>query len=443
MLGTAAQDESGTSVIFQLPEKPFFSEAELHSQMVVVSVSAGNIGQAVLTPPFIPQLNEYYGRNAYFIHDKVRAERTALGVIQSVTDEQLTIRAIPFPQLISDMFTAFGIKASQSPAGLVGARLIEQMGGLQGCRVFKIAGVRKLIKKYPPTASFERTEALALIGDSDPTTHRPRFASYARLFIEARDNTNTDLKPEHAFQYLLKKGVFRAGLKLVCSACRLDFWIPLDDVKSISPCTYCGQQFNIVPQLRDRNWAYRRSGLFGRDDNQGGGVPVALTLQQLDTVFHGRLLAYVPGIELWPDSTQIEHCETDFVVVLVPSFPHSGASVELLIAECKDAGGEITDNDIRKLTKVAEAFRKSVCHVFILFSKCGQFTPAEIERCKGARRKLFEHQAQIHYENNVIMLSERELEPYRIYERAEEEFEAQAVRAYPRRSRYQYRKNLL
>ena len=110
-------------------------------------------------------------------------------------------------------------------------------------------------------------------------------------------------------------------------------------------------------------------------------------------------------------------------MVLVPSLPHSGASVELLIAECKDAGGEITDNDIRKLTKVAEAFRKSVCHVFILFSKCGQFTPAEIERCKGARRKLFEHQGQIHYENNVIMLSERELEPYRIYERAEEEFE--------------------
>jgi hypothetical protein len=48
-------------------------------------------------------------------------------------------------------------------------------------------------------------------------------------------------------------------------------------------------------QLRDRNWAYRRSGLFVREDNQGGGIPVAVTLQQLDTMLRARLLAYAPA----------------------------------------------------------------------------------------------------------------------------------------------------
>ena len=43
--------------------------------------------------------------------------------------------------------------------GLVSTRLIEQMGGLQGCRIFKIGGVRSLIKKYTPSETFERTEA--------------------------------------------------------------------------------------------------------------------------------------------------------------------------------------------------------------------------------------------------------------------------------------------
>ncbi len=75
VLGASAEDALGTSVTFQLPDKPFFSDVELHSQMMVVSVSAPNIGKAMLTPPFIPRLNDYYGRHVYFIYNKARAER--------------------------------------------------------------------------------------------------------------------------------------------------------------------------------------------------------------------------------------------------------------------------------------------------------------------------------------------------------------------------------
>lgn len=420
VLGASAEDGLGTSVTFQLPEKPFFSDIELHSQMMVVSVSAPNIGKAMLTPPFIPQMNDYYGRNAYFLYNKARAERGSLGIIQTVTSDQLTLKALPFTEVLSKIFETFGMKARPSPAGLVSARLIDQMSGLQGCRVFKIAGVRSLIKKYLPAESFERTEAVTMIGDNDPVTHLPRFDAYKSLYIEPRDKK--DLKPEDAFLYLLKKGVFRAGLKLACPTCQLDFWVPLDDAKSTTQCVYCGFEFNVLPQLRDRNWAYRRSGLFGREDNQRGGIPVAVTLQQLETMFHGRLLAYAPGLDLKPDSAPIENCETD-LVVLVPSFPHTGKPLELAIAECKDAGGEISEEDVRKLTKVAQALEKSPCQVFILFSKCGRFTNEEIERCKGARRRLFEHGGKTHYAHNVIMLSARELEPYYIYEQTEKEFD--------------------
>jgi hypothetical protein len=420
VLGLSQEDTLGASVTFQLPEKPFYSDIELHSQHVVVSVAGPKIGDAMLTPPFIPQLNEYYGRNAYFIYNQARAEHGSLGIIQDATSEQLTVRALPFAQVLTRMFGAFGITAKPSPAGLVGARLIDQMGGLQGCRVFKIAGVRALIKKYPPAASFERTEAKKLIGDNDPVTHIPRFDRYKSLYIEPRDKQ--DLKPEDAFLYLLKKGVFRAGLKLACPTCQLDFWVTLDDAKSTSQCPYCGIEFNVLTQLRDRNWAYRRSGLFGREDNQRGGIPVAVTLQQLDTMLRERLLAYAPGMEFKPGTANIEACEAD-LVLLASSFPRSGKPLELAIAECKDAGGEVTEEDVRKLSKVAEALRDGPCHVYLLFAKCGQFTAAEIERCKNARRKLFEHEGKVHYLNNVIMLSARELEPYHLYEETEKEFE--------------------
>jgi hypothetical protein len=422
VLGAAADNSLGTSVTFLLPEKPFYSDFELHTQMMVVSVSAPNVGNAMLTPPFIPALNEYYGRNEYFMHDKARAERGSLGIIEEVTRHQLTLTALPFTDVLSKVFETYGMKAKASPAGLVSTRLIEQMGGLQGCRVFKIGGVRSLIKKYTPSETFERTEAITMIGDNDPVTHLPHFDPYKSLYIEQRDKR--DLKPEDAFLYLLKKGVFRAGLKLACPTCQLDFWVTLDDAKSTNPCPYCGFEFNVLPQLRDRNWAYRRSGLFGREDNQKGGIPVAVTLQQLDTMLHERLQAYAPGIELKPDTAPIEDCETD-LVMLASSFGHSEKPLELVIAECKDSGGEITADDVRKLTKVAEALEGSPCDVFILFSKCGRFTHDEVERCKQARRKLFEHEGKTHYANNVIMLSERELEPYLFYQQLEKEFEIQ------------------
>jgi hypothetical protein len=397
VLGVSQEDSLGVSVTFLLPDKPFYSDIELHPQHMVVSVTGPRIGDATLTPPFIPQLNEYYGRNAYFLYNRARAERGSLGIIQEVTSEQLTLRALPYAQLLGKMFEIFGITAKPSPAGLVSARLIDQMGGLQGCRVFKIAGVRSLIKKYSPAASFERSEAVTVIGNNDPTTHVPRFDRYKSLFIEQRDKK--DLKPEDAFLYLLKKGVFRAGLKLACPTCQLDFWVTLDDAKSTSQCPYCGIEFNVLTQLRDRNWAYRRSGLFGREDNQGGGIPVAVTLQQLDTMLHERLLAYAPGMEFKPGTAAIETCEAD-LILLASSFPHSGKPLELVIAECKDAGGEISEEDVRKLSKVAGALQDSPCEVFILFAKCGQFTDEEIQRCKNARRKLFEHQGTVHYLNN-------------------------------------------
>lgn len=67
VLGALGEDSLGTSVTFQLPDKPFFSDIELHSQMMVVSVSGPNIGKAMLTPPFVPQLNEYYAQRVFHL----------------------------------------------------------------------------------------------------------------------------------------------------------------------------------------------------------------------------------------------------------------------------------------------------------------------------------------------------------------------------------------
>ena len=88
------------------------------------------------------------------------------------------------------------------------------------------------------------------------------------------------------------------GLELTCRHCELPFWLSLDEAKTTAECVYCGRTFGIVAQLKDRDWAFRRSGLFGRNDNQEGGIPVALTLQQLDTALSMDRMLYATSLEL-------------------------------------------------------------------------------------------------------------------------------------------------
>jgi hypothetical protein len=410
----ASLDEEGAqiSLSFQLPPKPFFEDYRLHNQKLVTSVrpiaDITRTQQSTIKPPYIPELNEYYGREVHFIWNKVRAERESLGVFTDVTDHNLTLRALPIRNLVAKIFEVFGMKAEPSAAGLIAQRLISQMGGIQGCRVFKIGGVRKLIEAYGPLKSFTRSSAIQQIGDNDPATGLPRFEKHEGLFIERRDKPR--LKPEDAFTYLLKKGVFQAGLKLQCLHCGLEFWIHLDDIATDVKCELCGHFFNVTSQLRDRDWAYRRSGLFGREDHQEGGIPVALTLQQLDTLLTGELL-YCTAMHLSSVGADISPCETDFVAISQKGYWRD-EKVSLAIGECKSRG-EITADDVLKLTRVADAFPRKRIESYIIFSKTSQFTPEEIERCKAAQDR---------YRPRVILLSERELEPYFVYERTGKEF---------------------
>jgi hypothetical protein len=95
-----------------------------------------------------------------------------------------------------------------------------------------------------------------------------------------------------------------------------------------------------------------------------------------------------------------------------------GDGVGLAIAECKGRGGEITEEDVRKLSQVADAFPKDRIHPYIIFSKTAPFTAEEIARCRAA---------QPAGRKRVILLSDRELEPYFVCEWAAKEFEIDAT----------------
>lgn len=333
-----------------------------------------------------------------------------IGVVTGVTDENLTLRPIKKLELAAKLFGLAGIQASPSHPGRIAGRLIAQLGGFMGCRVLKIAGVRNLIRKYSPLQEFDRTDAIRIIGNSHPETGVPRFAEYEDLFIEERD-FSAKLKPEDVFGYLLDHGAFRAGITLTCTICELPFWVSIDDASTETTCEVCGGKFSVLRQLKTRDWKYRRSGIFGMDNHQEGSIPVALTLQQLQAQFSpifGRSL-YLPNMKLERAGANIETCETDIFVAM-----NEGSETLIAIGECKDAGGFISKDDARKMAGVADALSNCGLHCYVVFSKTASFTADEIENCRLANSKG---------RTRAIMFSDRELEPYHVYEKTSKEFE--------------------
>ncbi len=406
-------EESGSlpKVSFQLPPKPFYEDTKLYDQHMVVSVDPG-IGlfgneRATLQTPFIPELNEYYGRNYYFEWDKARAEPDGLGIISHANRADLSLSALNVVELVKQLFLSSGIDATLSTPGLIATRLIQQMGGLQKCRVFKIGGVRTLIEQCKPDQSFTRSGALQTIR-ADPITGIESFDQYKDLFIEQRPH-GVELKAEAVLAYLLKRGVFRAGLVFGCPSCTLDFWISIDDVGSDVSCEYCGHTNNVTPLLNARDWRFRRSGLFGRNNNQEGAIPVLLTLQQLHTTFHSNEILFTTAMKLKSNNARAINCETDFVAIV--QRPIDG-KIDIVIGECKTRK-EITDDDVNNLQAVADAFSGDRFNVFIIFAKLSSFSPDELARVRRLNSE---------YHRRVILFTARELEPYRLYERTAQEF---------------------
>jgi hypothetical protein len=409
VVSSFSETEGRATASFALPDRPFDDDdPDAFDQRYVVTVDAQQYGAGLddrtFSTPFLPKLNEFYGRNFYWLYDEARAEpgsfgHGAVGIITSVSAQQLSVNAIRIHEWLKAFFAEAGISVERSEPGRRCSRLIRQMGGLQGCRVFKVRGARNLITQYSPDQSFTRHAALHQIG-------RMQFEEFEKLYIRWRPGGK--LTPGEVFDYLTEKAVFRAGLEFVCPNCELKSWLSLDDIATLSTCIYCGHRFNVTIQLKDRDWQYRRSGLFGRDDNQLGSIPVALALQQLDIALYGKLLIYSTGLNFSPQTAAMEICEADFLAVTSVASVRNKGRVQILFGEAKTRG-DFDAEDVRKLGRLADAIPGDLADAFVMFAKTDAFTEDELRRAQALNQPN---------RKRVILWSRDELEPNHVYERS-------------------------
>ncbi len=405
------------SVTLPVPPGPFISDYG-RFQNYALSIQTRQYGEQggdlTFSPPAIVKMNEFLGRQYYFDYHAARADTRdtrTISIIQHVSAQTLSLYAVSITGYFQAYFRRLEIDMKQSRAGHVVKRLIAQIGGIQGARVFKVRGARNLIRKLKPNEATSRSNALQCIRNVDPATNVVQFTEHQDLFIERRESER--LMPEDVFTYLLAKRVFRAGLEPECPSCLQKSWYPLDGLKDDMVCEFCGNSFDLPLQLRSRgDWAFRRSGLFGRDNNQEGGVPVALTLQQLDVALRDNLGIYVVGAEFTSGREDLDDCEADILAIL---HGMRDEPVRFLVAECKSDGGEITADDIRKLTKLAAAIEADGYECFVLLSKTSRFTDAEIAASADVNKAA----AAKYRRSRLILWDIDNLEPYHAYEKQE------------------------
>jgi len=197
-LGVIGRDKGKVKVSFSLNEKPFCGDIWFNTQHLVASISfiGGLYGDELHTfsPPYVPELNEFYARAMHFEYDKLRIESERIGLIIDAADTDSFIYALSVADLIDRIFDVAGFTAKPSSAGLITRQLIARVGGLQGGRVFKIPGVRRLLKTHGLMASFNWRTALQLIGGKDPDNPNAKFMDHQDLYVEPRPH-GTKLEP--------------------------------------------------------------------------------------------------------------------------------------------------------------------------------------------------------------------------------------------------------
>jgi len=417
-LGVSGHESGKPKVSFALNDKPFCGDVWFHTQHLIASISfiGGLYGDEhyTLHPPFIPDLNEFYARTMHFRPDRLRIESERVGLVIDAADSDAFLYVLPVADLIERVFDLAGFSAKLSRSGLIIRQLIAQLGGLYGADVFRIPGVRRLLKTHGPMTAFTKRGALQLIGAKDPENPDAKF----------EDPFGRKLEANSVFSGLVEKGLYRIGRELTCPNCRMASWISLDAVKQQVICELCGHEYDATRQLVNGEWHYRRSGVLGTERNAQGAIPVALTLQQLRANRHGlHQDIYSPSLDLTPkEGTGLPKCEIDFVWMIARPYPQKTV---IILGECKDQGFvklQEFEKDIDHLRRVADAFPPKCFETFVLIAKLSPFSSGEIECAKTLNDK---------YRSRAILLTARELEPHFMYQRTKAEFKIEEYASTP------------
>lgn len=395
---TLSRTEDGPRLTLVVPPAPVPFELDHERKSAwalhLDSIFEGFFDGHTLTPPPLPRLTSWFASRASGNHHNLRLGHHGLSILCDTDERMVTLLPVRTQDVVVQTLRRVGLRASPNKPGRIASVIVSQMGGLDACRVFKIAGVRRLIREGNPQSGLDQAGVLSRIANAE--SESTQLSEYQDLYIEYR--TKAKLEPDDVFSFLLRHQILTAGLNPCCPQCGLDFWLPLDAIADVTTCELCQSSFRLSPQLpTDGKWKYRVKGIFGRGDNQEGSLPVILTLMQL--------LRRHPGSEelLFSTAVGIDGIDGDIDLSLIERGSYWQRPT-VLLGECKSRNGI---ENVEMLTKCRETILTAGLSCVLLFAKSDVrvFEERELELFRALRRDNI----------SVILFTSQELEPYEPY----------------------------
>lgn len=171
-----------------------------------------------------------------------------------------------------------------SSPGLAMERIVEMLGGIRGCELFKNAAIRDLLEELASGGTKPATDVRAAVNRT--------MVNYLHYAQPATKDQKAD-----AVSALLDRAmeakVFRIGLEFQCSRCKRYNWYAVTEFNEGYNCKSCFAR-EVTPRLDTTRWHYSSDGFFRTSNKLDGNITILLTLTFFNYLFEHRV-QYAPS----------------------------------------------------------------------------------------------------------------------------------------------------
>ena len=303
---------------------------------------------------------------------RARLSGRGLVVFGEGRDETIHLNTVPVEMVVTKLFEEIGYEIEPSQPGVFADTILETMGSLEACRVFKIKGVRDVLRKLNTKKDKAVVDgktykgkipkpnplnAGAILDVIKNRTEDEIHGSinwidnlYKDLVLEA--GQDLPLKPDIVLDYLVKKELLVPGLQLECKKCKKTVWYKVGNFSQRFSCKYCNKK-QKTRRLDKLEWFYRTQGMVSIVDEGRGSIPVLLSLWRLS--HDGRSFdegKFITSRNI-KDLKTGDQNEVDFIFFTV----NSSRRMKLVLGEARNYK-PYTERDMNKILLIAKRFKE-------------------------------------------------------------------------------------
>jgi hypothetical protein len=315
------------------------------------------------------------------------------GLVKLVKDNWNERRSIP---LAEDVFFAWlkdlGWQAELSSAGLLAKQIHKKLDGYDS-----ILSNEQLLGllEHMNGGTVQKNGTPAFKNNVTDGRELPIGEVKSRLVKDGRNNL---------YELLLKKEVFKMGLKVQCPQCLRRSWFSLESIRDNFTCLLCLNAFPAVGNVDSSAWCYKTAGAFSVPRYADGAYAVLLTADFLNDRKMHRMritpaLSFVAKME-----NNKKTLEADLAAFWQESI-YGEQKEGILFCECKSYN-TFEQKDFERMEYIAKTFRGAVIVFSTLRKTLTKKEIAGIKKVTKAGRKYWKTDRPI---NPVLILTGTEL----------------------------------